>query len=675
LLTRSVVFGRTRILELSKSGAIDGILGHLDDVIDFETKFEAPVRAISQRWNNALLCKDINSMVNVIALGKKLKVKRFVLIPISEIKNSKRTGAPDQAGILGNLADYVNAPAWADGLMTFIFGDTLLVDSASTAYLLSTSGKRAVTTSGDVFEPGPTSFETGYLTTINAVVDQIPNEDSLFNVRNALDSLKSSISKRKSALIQMDDEASVANKNNLEQSVSVTKVSVEVSSLKQFLARYSKIRKDLQHQVNRLSLEGSRLEKKLKRLNDKKQAIKTRIQNYEKKADPSYTQPLIDEIRSLDTTRVTLETQLEGIAKNLRDQITAKTAKSAELDQNFRPNFKKLKEDIQNSENEMSSSSTIKLESSERIQTLKEELSHLKKEERTRLESSKKSQPILESKDTNLKSIRRKERILDERAQGMDKGILSLEKEQEVMREGETSLLGEITLYGYTDPIEPFEGAEDLLRSIAEEYEVLRNSVNNLAVENYAEIYSGYKNLSVRQNQLDEERSSIIRFIEDVESEKKSVFLTSFEKIDTEFKSIFAKFTGGSAWMEHEKPDDIFSGGTLLMTQFPNKVPREAALVSGGEKSITAVSFLLAVHCVYPSPFYLLDEIDANLDGVYADRLAEIFKERTSSQLIVITLKDTMLVKASVVYGFYTTNGVSQVVKYKPDLEVKPTAV
>lgn len=667
--------GRTRILELSKSGVLDGIMGHLDEIIDFETKFEAPVRAISQRWNNALICKDISSMVKVIALGKKLKVNRFALIPLSEIKNSQRTIAPDQAGILGNLADYVNAPSWADGLLNFVFGDTLLVESASTAYLLSTSGKRAVTTSGDVFEPGPTSFETGYLTTINAVVDQIPTEGSLSNIRNALDSLRLSISKRKSALVQIDGDASTASKDNLVQSVSVAKVSVELSSLKQFLARYSKIRKNLQLQVTKLSLEGGRLEKRLKRFDDKEQAIKARIQNYEKKADLPYTQPLIDELRNLDTTRVTLETQLEEIAKNLRDQKTVQTEKSANLDQNLRPMFEKLGEQIQNSENEMSSGNTIKLESSERIQPLKEELSVLKKEERTRLESSKKSQPILESKDRNLTTVRRKERTLDERLQVMDKGILSLEKEQEVMREGETSLLGEITLYGYANPIEPFEGSEELLGSIAEEYEGLRNSVNNLAVENYAEIYSGYKNLSVRQNQLDAERSSIIRFIEDVESEKKSVFLTSFEKINTELGSIFAKFTGGTAWLEHEKPDDIFSGGTLLMTQFANKMPREAALVSGGEKSITAVSFLLAVHSVYPSPFYLFDEIDAHLDAVYADRLAEIFKERTSSQLIVVTLKDTMLVKASVVYGVYTTNGVSHIVKYKPDLEVKPTAV
>ncbi len=92
-------------------------------------------------------------------------------------------------------------------------------------------------------------------------------------------------------------------------------------------------------------------------------------------------------------------------------------------------------------------------------------------------------------------------------------------------------------------------------------------------------------------------------------------------------------------------------------------------------RRITAVSFLLAIHSVYPSPFYLLDEIDAHLDGVYAERLAEIFKERTSSQLIVVTLKDSMLVNASVVYGVYATNGVSRIVKYKPDIEVKPEAV
>lgn len=106
------------------------------------------------------------------------------------------------------------------------------------------------------------------------------------------------------------------------------------------------------------------------------------------------------------------------------------------------------------------------------------------------------------------------------------------------------------------------------------------------------------------------------------------------------------------------------------MTQFPDKAPRESTSISGGEKTITALAFILSIQSVYPSPFYLFDEIDAHLDAVNAERLSELLKERSKkSQIILVTLKPSMMAHALAIYGVYNEDGLSKVIRYKPGVE------
>ena len=102
------------------------------------------------------------------------------------------------------------------------------------------------------------------------------------------------------------------------------------------------------------------------------------------------------------------------------------------------------------------------------------------------------------------------------------------------------------------------------------------------------------------------------------------------------------------------------------MAQFPDKIPRESMAVSGGEKTVSALSVILAIQSVYPSPFYLFDEIDAHLDIKNSESLAELLRERANnSQIIAVTLKDSMLTQASIIYGLYIEKGTSRIIKYK----------
>ncbi|MEM3734614.1 MAG: hypothetical protein QW158_06670, partial [Nitrososphaerales archaeon] len=92
---------------------------------------------------------------------------------------------------------------------------------------------------------------------------------------------------------------------------------------------------------------------------------------------------------------------------------------------------------------------------------------------------------------------------------------------------------------------------------------------------------------------------------------------------------------------------------------------------SGGEKTVAAVSFILAIQAVYPSPFYLFDEVDAHLDAVNVERVAALLKERSEkAQIIAISLRDAFIANATTVYGVYMVKGVSNIVRYKPSIEV-----
>jgi len=124
--------------------------------------------------------------------------------------------------------------------------------------------------------------------------------------------------------------------------------------------------------------------------------------------------------------------------------------------------------------------------------------------------------------------------------------------------------------------------------------------------------------------------------------------------------------TGGNAWLEIQNEDDIFNSGISYLIQFPDKQKRESTSISGGEKTLAAITFLLALQTLKPSPFYLLDEVDAHLDALNTERISKILVERSiGNQIIMVTLKDSTVQKAQLIYGVYPKNGVSQVVTYK----------
>ena len=202
-----------------------------------------------------------------------------------------------------------------------------------------------------------------------------------------------------------------------------------------------------------------------------------------------------------------------------------------------------------------------------------------------------------------------------------------------------------------------------LERELEEELKELE-MINQLAPAQYEELAGNYKVRSSRIMELEAERQEILKFIEWVESEKKRIFMETFNRVADAFEDYFTKLTGGRGWLRLENPDDPFQGGVEMVLAFPGKQPRSVRAASGGEKSVAAVAFLLALQGLTPADFYIFDEVDAHMDLQYTRRLAELFKEMAKrTQIIVISLKDVMVEKADQVIGVYNSGGVSKIVK------------
>ena len=198
------------------------------------------------------------------------------------------------------------------------------------------------------------------------------------------------------------------------------------------------------------------------------------------------------------------------------------------------------------------------------------------------------------------------------------------------------------------------------------EQERLGSSLNSGSPLQYVQVSVGYKTSSDHKNTLQEERNKIVAFIESVEKDKRQTFLDAFDTVDKEVRDAFSKMTGGNAWLEIENEDDIFASGLNYLLQFPNKPKRESTSISGGEKSLAATVFVLALQKLNPSPFYMFDEVDAHLDAPNAEKLSKIIKERSEgSQFIMVSLKDSVVERAKLIYGVFPKHGVSHVLKYK----------
>jgi chromosome segregation protein len=200
----------------------------------------------------------------------------------------------------------------------------------------------------------------------------------------------------------------------------------------------------------------------------------------------------------------------------------------------------------------------------------------------------------------------------------------------------------------------PYVRAEQERRARTAERELaLLGRVNPLALEEYAALEERHGFLTEQLDDLRKTRHDLLEIVREVDERVERVFTEAYQDVAREFADVFARlFPGGEGRLVLTDPSDMLTTGVDVEARPPGKKIKRLSLLSGGERSLVAVAFLIALFKARPSPFYVLDEVEAALDDINLGRLLEIFEElRDTSQLIVITHQKRTMEVADALYG------------------------
>jgi chromosome segregation protein len=189
--------------------------------------------------------------------------------------------------------------------------------------------------------------------------------------------------------------------------------------------------------------------------------------------------------------------------------------------------------------------------------------------------------------------------------------------------------------------------------------------INPLALEEYEALTERHAFLAVQLDDLRKTRRDLLTVVKEVDDRVQEVFASAYADTAREFEELFARlFPGGQGNLVLTEPDDMLATGIEIEARPPGKKVKRLSLLSGGERSLTAIAYLFAIFKARPSPFYVLDEVEAALDDVNLQRLLDVFDElRESSQLIVVTHQRRTMEAADALYGItMRRDGVSAVI-------------
>ncbi|GAA4661324.1 hypothetical protein GCM10023197_13630 [Gordonia humi] len=192
--------------------------------------------------------------------------------------------------------------------------------------------------------------------------------------------------------------------------------------------------------------------------------------------------------------------------------------------------------------------------------------------------------------------------------------------------------------------------------------------VNPLALEEFAALEERYTFLSTQLEDVKQAREDLLDVIADVDARILQVFTDAYADVEKEFTQVFSTlFPGGEGRLVLTDPSDMLTTGVEVEARPPGKKVKRLSLLSGGEKSLTAVAMLVAIFRARPSPFYVMDEVEAALDDANLRRLISLFEQlREKSQLIVITHQKPTMEIADALYGVSMRgDGITQVISQR----------
>ena len=657
------------LLEKREEGGIDGVVGTISELAKVPERFSVPISAATGHLSDYLVVESRDVAARCIKLLKDNRIGWANFIPIKELErlNSKPDAASlKERGVVGLALNLVEFNEELKSLYDFVLGRTVVTESLDFSNSLPRKF-RTVTMDGEVLDPSGI-ISGGYYDASDPGLGPMLsfNEKDLSTIRQEVESLKVERKEISRTVNELRSSLLTKEKKRAEVEASITGKRSDRDVLDREIAELESKMGDMKRSVEEAGKKLKELEAQTENSELTAKNAGRALAEAEKKRDE-----LLHEIESPELKRLDMDVR----------EVSAKTSQKVESDSKLRADMvalkreieyleesrKRMKEDLKNIKQAMSGLKVVLDKIGKDIPVLDKELSHLIASEGDIREEIKQLRSIIFAEKHDLSELVQKRDSLVE-----DKNRLSVDINSSVYERSQLdlqihSLEHELSLVDYEyEPVEL-----DDLETISKRVTVLEaeksklEPVNMRAIEAYEETEEKFNEYKERRDKVLEEREAILQFMSEIETKKKQVFMEAFENIAVNFESIFEKLSpGGAGKLLLENYEDPFEGGLEIEAKPAGKELSVIDSMSGGEKALTALAFIFAVQGYKPSPFYILDEIDAHLDDDNVKRVAELVAETSKgSQFIVVTLRDSMMAQADELIGVgMEDNGVTKVV-------------
>lgn len=680
-------FAVKRLLQDGKNNpklnsAIKGVVGN---IISVDSKFQTAIEIALGGSIQNIVTKDENDAKVLINYLKDSKLGRATFLPISAVKPRSLSAGDrkylSQKGCLGVASELVKTENVYRPVIDSLLGSTVVCDTLDNAVnLAKTSGYafRIVTLEGDVLSPQG-SMSGG---------SKKSNDSSLLSKENEIKKLKENIELRTKELDALNSQFATIND-------SINKLKAMLSSE---TASLQTVNTDFY--TNNTKLEN--LKSKLDSLGDEIFAIRSQLSIAE-----NIVKDLDSKINSIDQTELDYSVSQAKVKefndnnKTAYDTLKQKREEYQEILTASKVKIASTEEKIKSLDNSIQSNSAELENLRNNIERLNLEISSQQKiyDEAMNMNKSKVDTTEIDRLNNELNELNTKLSQFDDFKKALMKELRDLDDRKSVLTNDITKLNNKI--YQEETRLQKVDiDIENMQERIYEEYEMTYNDclpfkqidenfdiketmakisrikgqitglgyVNINAIEEYKTEGARFEEMNAQIQDLKNAEDDAVKIIKELSTEMLDKFNTEFVKIQENFTKVFKElFGGGNARLELLPSEDPLTAGVEIIAQPPGKVLQNITLMSGGEKTMTAIAILFAILKLKPMPFCFLDEIEAALDDANIDRYANYLKRFSQdTQFIVITHRKPTMEVVDALYGVtMEEKGVSKIVSVK----------
>jgi len=658
------------VKEVLNSG-ISGIDGVLISLIKFDDKLAKAIEAAVPGNLQDIIVEDKEVAKKCIAFLTERKLGRASFLALDTIKVSRREFKGNIPGVLGLAADLVSAEDKYKKVVDFVFGGLLIVENIDVAT--------------DILNK---NLFAGNIVTVNG--ELVSSRGRITGGENQKSSINQ-IFERKKEIKVLEEKVSNLKSKIVEESKRREDLSIKLENYENEIDKIDSLEDSIRKKMELLKKDFENLSEKSERISKELRNIKFNIDDAEK-----YKTSYQDRINSSVSNIEEIEKHINSLRKDLEaDELTLKETLTSidELNKQFsdtriiflnnKNSIEQYERDIISKENENSDLKEEKEKNSNVVMELSQNIEELEKNEEQLQKEIEEHIKIYNSENRDIEVLNERENNLsnEERELSKDKSKLEtdllhsndrLEKITEVIEKIKTDIeninekLTELTdVTAKTVEVEKLKSSKDYLRS-------LENKINNfgdvnlLAINEFKELKEKYDYLARERDDVVKSRKQVMDLIQEIDERIHEDFHTTYENINENFNKMCEEtIRNTEGRLNIINPEDFDNCGIEIFVKFKNKKKQPLSLLSGGEKSMVAIAFIMAIFMYKPSPFTFLDEIEAALDEKNTKNLLAKLRDFTDkSQFILITHNKETMKESDSIFGVTMNKeiGISKIV-------------